>query len=266
MLKPPIARMGGKSRLRKQIISMIPKHTCYIEPFFGAGWVLFGKEPSQVEVVNDVDQELVNLFKMVKYHPKEIERLMQYEVSSRDGFTEYKNVELNSLTDIQRAVRYIYLISQSFASKGISFGYGTNTRPSPQIFNTSSLEKLKERLRNTYIENLSFEEIFARYDRPYSFYFCDPPYYETDGYKAKFGYDEHIMLRDILLDVHGQFLLTINDHPEVRKWYKDFYMMETQVHYSVGKDSESRKKYKELIITNYEIKERYDKSDVVPQT
>ncbi|MTI53758.1 DNA adenine methylase [Geosporobacter ferrireducens] len=253
MLKPPIARMGGKSRLRKQIISMIPEHTCYIEPFFGAGWVFFGKEPSKVEVINDVDRELINLFKMIKHHPGEIERLMQFEISSRDSFAEYKKMEMNALTDIQRAVQFIFLISQSFASKGISFGYGTNTRPSPQIFDTSNLKNLKERLRNTYIENLSFEEIFARYDRPYSFYFCDPPYYETDGYKDKFDYEDHMMLRDILLNVHGQFLLTINDHPEVRKWYKDFYMIETKVPYSIGKEQESRKKYNELIITNYEV-------------
>ena len=67
MLKPPICRMGGKSKLRKTIIEMIPEHTCYIELFFGAGWVYFGKEPSKVEVINDIDKELINLFKMIKY-------------------------------------------------------------------------------------------------------------------------------------------------------------------------------------------------------
>ena len=67
MLKPPISRMGGKSKLRKTIIEMIPEHSCYIELFFGAGWVYFGKEPSKVEVINDIDKELINLFKMIKY-------------------------------------------------------------------------------------------------------------------------------------------------------------------------------------------------------
>ncbi len=82
--------MGGKSKLRKTIIEMIPDHVCYVEPFFGAGWVFFGKE--------------------------------------------YKNVTLEHLTEIQRAVRFLYLISQSFAGKGNHYGYGTNTKPSPQIF------------------------------------------------------------------------------------------------------------------------------------
>jgi len=73
MLSAPIPRLGGKSRLRKQIISLLPDHTCYVEPFFGAGWVYFGKEPSKVEVINDIDGELINLFKMIKYHAEEIQ-------------------------------------------------------------------------------------------------------------------------------------------------------------------------------------------------
>jgi DNA adenine methylase len=243
--------MGGKSQLRKKIIEMIPEHTCYTEPFFGAGWVFFGKDPSNVEVINDIDGELVNLFKMIKYHHEEIQRLMQYEIASRDLFTEHKKTAAESLTEVQRAVRFIHLISRSFASKGKHYGYGTNTRPAPQIFDTSNLERLKERLRNTYIENLSFEKIFEKYDRPYTFHFCDPPYFETDGYDAEFGEAEHLKLRDILANLEGKFLLTINDHPKVREWYQRYNIIETEVNYSVSKDQSGRGKYKELIIYNY---------------
>jgi DNA adenine methylase len=253
MLNAPLPRMGGKSRLRKTIIPMIPEHVCYTEAFFGHGWVFFGKEMSKVEVINDKDQELINLFKMIKHHPKEIERLIKYEVSGRDWFHEHKEAKVSHLTEIQRAVRYIYTVSQSFASKGMSYGYGTNTRPSPQIFDTSKLGKLKERLRNTYIENVSFEEIFSRYDRAHTFHFVDPPYYQTDGYKDKFGLEEHLKLRDLLKNIQGKFLLTINDHPEVRQWYEDFHVIETKVNYSVAKKQTARKKYNELIITNYEV-------------
>ncbi len=77
MLKPPIPRMGGKSKLRKHIIERIPEHICYVEPFFGAGWVYLGKEPSKVEVINDVDKELINMFHMIKCHAPEIERMLK---------------------------------------------------------------------------------------------------------------------------------------------------------------------------------------------
>lgn len=251
MLKPPISRMGGKSKLRKTIIEMIPEHTCYVELFFGAGWVYFGKNPSKVEVINDIDKELINLFKMVKYHAPEIERLLQYEFSGRDIFEEYKNYSIEYLTEIHRAVRFLYLISQSFASKGNHYGYGTNTKPSPQIFYNGVLTEIKDRLRNTYVENLSFEKIIEKYDRKYSFFFCDPPYFETAGYKNKFGEMEHLILRDKLKSLEGKFLLTINDHPKVREWYEGFSIKEVGVNYSISKLQEGRKKYKELIITNY---------------
>ena len=103
MLKPPISRMGGKSKLRKTIIEMIPELMCHIELFFGAGWVYLGKEPSKVEVINDIDKELINLFRMTKYHASEIERMLEYEFSGRDIFEEYKNVSVKYLTEIHRA-------------------------------------------------------------------------------------------------------------------------------------------------------------------
>ena len=251
MLKPPICRMGGKSKLRKTIIEMIPEHTCYVELFFGAGWVYFGKEPSKVEVINDIDKELINLFKMIKYHAPEVERLLQYEFSGRDIFEEYKNYTVEYLTEIHRAIRFLYLITQSFAGIGGTYGYGTNTKPSPQIFYKDVLIELKNRLRNTYVENLDFSKIIDKYDRDYSFFFCDPPYYNTAGYGNTFGKEEHLLLRDKLKNLKGKFLLTINDAPGVREWYRDFNIKEVQVNYSVSKQTEARKKYAELIITNY---------------
>ncbi|MBS7132241.1 MAG: DNA adenine methylase [Clostridium sp.] len=251
MLKPPISRMGGKSKLRKTIIEMIPEHSCYIELFFGAGWVYFGKEPSKVEVINDIDKELINLFKMIKYHAPEIERQLEYEFSGRDVFEEYKHCTLEYLTEIHRAVRFLYLISQSFAGKGKDFGYGTTSRPKPQIFYKDVLDDLKERLRNTYVENLSFEKIIDKYDREHSFFFCDPPYFETAGYGNEFGEKEHLLLRDKLKGMKGKFLLTINDHPKVREWYEGFNIKEVEVNYSISRKEEARGRYKELIITNY---------------
>ena len=251
MLKPPISRMGGKSKLRKTIIEMIPEHTCYVELFFGAGWVYFGKEPSKTEVINDIDKELINLFRMIKYHAPEVERMLEYEFSGRDIFEEYKNVSVDHLTEIHRAVRFLYLISQSFASKGKDYGYATTGRPAPQIFFKNQLGEIKDRLRNTYVENLSFEKVIEKYDRQHTFFFCDPPYYNLTGYGNEFGEKEQLLLRDKLVSLKGKFLLTINDHPQVREWYRDYNIKEVEVNYSVSREQSARGKYKELIITNY---------------
>lgn len=252
MLVPPISRMGGKSKLRKQIIKLIPEHTCYVEVFFGAGWVFFGKEKSKVEVINDIDTELINLFKMLKYHSPELERLMKYEFSSRDIFKEYRSTPIESLTELHRAIRFIYLISQSFASRGKSYGYGTTTIPSSKIFNTEIFKDIRERLQNTYVENLDFTQIIEKYDREHTFFFCDPPYLDTGGYGVEFKEKEHMKLKESLTNIKGKFLLTINDHEKIRELYKDFNIKEVSVNYSISRSAEARKSYKELIITNYD--------------
>ncbi len=251
MLKPPICRVGGKSKLRKTIIEMIPEHTCYIELFFGAGWVYFGKENSKIEVINDIDKELINLFRTIKYHAPEVERLLEYEFSGRDIFDEYKNCTLEHMTEIHRAIRFLYLITQSFAGKGNNYGYGTTTKPGQQIFYKETLLKLRNRLKNTYVENLSFEKVIDKYDREHSFFFCDPPYIETCGYGNKFGEEEHRLLANKLKEINGEFLLTINDHPLARELYKEFNIKEVEVNYSLSRETKARGKYKELIITNY---------------
>ena len=251
MLSPPICRVGGKSKLRKTILGIIPKHTCYIELFFGAGWVYFGKETSKIEVVNDIDKELINLFRTIKYHAPEIDRLLEYEFSGRDIFEEYKNCTLEYMTEIHRAIRFLYLITQSFGGKGNNYGYGTTTKSGQQIFYKDMLLKLRDRLKNTYVENLSFEKIIDKYDREHSFFFCDPPYIETRDYGNKFKEEEHRELSDKLKNLKGKFLLTINDHPLSRELYKDFNIKEVQVNYSVSKEAKARGKYQELIITNY---------------
>ena len=251
MLKPPICRVGGKSKLRKTIIEMIPEHTCYIELFFGAGWVYFGKENSKIEVINDIDKELINLFRTIKYHAPEVERLLEYEFSGRDIFDEYKNCTLEHMTEIHRAIRFLYLITQSFAGKGNNYGYGTTTKPGQQIFYKETLLELRNRLKNTYGENLSFEKVIDKYDRNHSFFFCDPPYIETCGYGVIFGEEEHRLLANKLKEINGKFLLTINDHPLARELYKEFNIKEVEVNYSLSRETKARGKYKELIITNY---------------
>lgn len=251
MLKPPICRVGGKSRLRKTIVEMIPEHTCYIELFFGAGWTYFGKDPSKIEVINDIDKELINLFKTIKYHTPELQRMLEYEFSGRDIFEEYKCSKIESMTEINRAVRFLYIITQSFAGKGNNYGYGTTTKPGQQIFYKEVLSQLQDRLKNTYVENLSFEKIIDKYDREHSFFFCDPPYIETCGYGNAFGEEEHRLLASKLKNLKGKFLLTINDHMLARELYKEFNIKEVKVNYSISKEEKARVKYNELIITNY---------------
>lgn len=250
MLKPPISRMGGKSKLRKHIIERIPKHVCYVEVFLGAGWVYFGKETSNTEVINDIDSELVNLFKMIKHHEEEVSRLLEYEIYSRDSFEDYLNQKPEHLTEIQRAVRFLHIIGCSFGAKGKHFGYGATKKPTQKIFN-EDLKSIRERLKNTYVENLNFKTLIEKYDREGTFFFCDPPYWKTSGYDNPFTWENHLELKNTLSNIKGRFLLTLNNCPEIRALYKEFNILETEVMYTVSKSGKGIKNHSELIIMNY---------------
>lgn len=245
---PPISRMGGKSKLKEKIIELMPIHTCYVEVFFGAGWVYFSKIPSKCEAINDKDMELVNLFRVLKNHPEELERQLLYEFSSRKKFYEYRDIDIATMTDIQRAARFMYLISLSFGSKGGSY-YATTSRPSQKLFKTTDFEKIRQRLENTFVENLDFQDLIPRYDRDHTLFFCDPPYIETEGYQETFKKDDHIRLYETLSAIRGKFILTINDHPLARQLYHKYDILNVETTYSLSKSKNI--KAKELIIKNF---------------
>jgi DNA adenine methylase len=113
----PICWLGGKRRLRKTIIKLIPEHTCYVEVFGGAGWVLFGKEPSKAEIYNDIDGELVNFFRIVKNCHRAFLQAYDLMLVSRKLFTDFVNTDPADLDEIQRAVRFFYIIKTAFGGK-----------------------------------------------------------------------------------------------------------------------------------------------------
>src|SRR5574341_2431397 len=117
MINSPFKWVGGKSRLRKQIISLLPKHTCYVEPFAGAAWVLFGKPRSDVEVLNDIDQELINFFRVVKEKPQDLIASFEWELVSRAEFERLANMQPGDLSDVQRAHRFYYIIMAGWAGE-----------------------------------------------------------------------------------------------------------------------------------------------------
>ena len=110
MINSPFKWVGGKSRLRKSIIPLIPDHECYVEPFGGAAWVLFGKTPSRVEVLNDIDEELINFFRVVRHQPEDLIKSFDLELVSRSEFRRLGDTEPLSLSEVERAHRFYYLI------------------------------------------------------------------------------------------------------------------------------------------------------------
>ena len=246
-----IAWVGGKKLLRKFISDKFPeKFDKYIEVFGGAGWVLFYKDKyANTEVYNDINSELVNLFKCVKYHPEAIEKELELSLNSRQIFNEYKNqMDCIGLTDIQRAARYLYLIKVSYGARVNTYG----NRPR-DLSNTEFLKDIRKRLSKVVIENKSFEKIIASYDNEGTLFYLDPPYHNTENMYDTgdfiFNEEQHIKLRDILKNIKGKFVLSYNDDEFIRELYKDFKIEGIERQNNLSLSSGSR--FKEVVITNY---------------
>ncbi len=255
MLDAPICWMGGKSKLRFEIIRRLPRHTCYVEVFGGAGWVLFAKEPSHAEVYNDLDGELVNFFRVVKNAHRAFVLALDWILISRRMFDDFLRTKPEDLNEIQRAVRFFYVIKTAFGGKweGSSFGYSKTQGPTMNIETVyETLTAVHKRLRRVVIEEGSFEEVIGRYDGPETCFFLDPPYYGTAGYRVPFGPSEYARLAEVLRGIRGKFLLTVNDCPETRELFGKWKIEEALVSYSIAGKAEARGKYGELMVMNYE--------------
>lgn len=246
-----IAWIGGKKLLRKAIIERFPKegYTRYIEVFGGAGWVLFGKElGKELEVFNDVDSNLINLYRCIKYHCGELQKEMEWLSISREQFFDSKRqLETRELTDIQRAARYFHIIKISFGADRKTFG----TNKKNLVNSIEYLKEVQERLKNVVIENKDFESLIKVYDRPGALFYIDPPYHGTEKYyDAAFSEEDHIRLKTVLQGIKGKFILSYNDDEFIRNLYKNFHIEGISRNSNLTCKGEA-KSYDELIIRNY---------------
>lgn len=247
-----IGWIGGKRVLRNEILQRMPADIGrYIEVFGGAGWVLFGREPSSkvMEVFNDYDAELVNIYRCIKYHPDALQHELDMLPDAREVFFDCRAQEqVRGLTDIQRAARSLYLIKASFGTDRRTFA----TAPKGVCNISASFPAVQERLRRVIIENLDFEHLIKTYDRENALFYCDPPYVETEKYyRARFQESDHKRLADALHNIKGSFLLSYNDCPQVRELYADCIIEPVSRRNTLS--AQSVDGYKEVLVRNYEL-------------
>lgn len=249
----PLSYMGGKNRLAKRLIKLFPPHKTYVELFAGGAQVLFHKEPSMVEVLNDLDGEMVNFFRVCQSHHEELLRYSRFLVASREWFERLRAADPATMTDIQRAARQMYLLKNAFAGLLVHPSYNAHM-VQPPGFNPDRLpeiiEKTHKRLARVQLEHLPYEEVLKRYDRKETLFYCDPPYYGKRLYRHNFKHEDFEKLAKHLACVKGMFVLSLNDVPEVRTLFRRFHIEGIELAYS--SQNRSGRLYREVLITNFE--------------
>jgi DNA adenine methylase len=255
--------IGGKKALRELIVDLFPLYyERYIEVFGGGGWVLFHKPPgNDFEVYNDFNSLLTNLYRCVREKPQELMETLLFVLNSREDFELVRSILARDSTasDVQRAAWFYQLIRYSYASGLTSYG----SQPHDIRSNFPLIEQAHRRLAKVVVENKDCVHLIRQYDRPVSFFYCDPPYHETEGYYKNVGEDgfrkkDHIRLRDTLIGIDGKFLLSYNDCDFIRELY-DFEGIQiescTRIN-NLKQRYDSGAIFSEILIANYDMHER----------
>ena len=211
--------------------------------------------PAPVEVLNDINGDLVCLYRCVRYHLDEFVRHFRWSLVSRQMFEWAQMERPETLTDIQRAARFYYLQKLAFGGKvsGQNFGYvATGHGPRLNLMRIEEeLSAVHIRLANVIVEHLPWWDCLQRYDRIGTLHYLDPPYWETEGYGVDFPFTEYERMADLMRSVQGRVVLSINDHPEIRRVFAGFTMVPLQIRYTVARER-SGDAAGELIIKNWD--------------
>lgn len=252
---PIVPWLGGKRRLAERLLALFPPHECYVEAFAGGAALFFLRpQPAKVEILNDANGELVNLYRVVQHHLEEFVRQFKWALSSRQVFDWLQQTAPATLTDIQRAARLYYLQHLAFGAKvsGQSFGTAT-TAPTVNLLRIEeSLSAAHLRLAGVTIEHLHWRDCVDRYDRPHTLHYLDPPYWQTEGYGLPWSFAEYEAMAEFARSAKGRVMISINDHDDIRRVFDGLHLERTELTYTVANGRSTRPEPAgELILTNW---------------
>ncbi|GAJ30027.1 DNA adenine methylase [Acidomonas methanolica] len=255
-VKPVAPYLGGKRRLAARIIERLTEipHRHYVEPFVGMGGV-FLRRPFFVEceVVNDLNRDVANLFRILQRHYVPLMDMLRWQITSRDEFERLLASNADSLTDLERAARFLYLQRTAFGGKvnGRTFGVSLRRARFDVQELGAALAEVHQRLSRVTIECLPWQQVIKRYDRPETLFYLDPPYWGCErDYNAPFGQEMFGEMAERLARLQGRFVLSLNDCPEVRQTFAAFDIEGIEVGYSVSKQRSGRGTFGEVLISN----------------
>jgi DNA adenine methylase len=253
--RTPAAYIGGKKQLSKRLVGLVnaTPHITYAEVFVGMGGVFLRRTMQpKAEVINDYSGDVANFFRILQRHYPQFMDTLRFQISGRREFERLRASDPATLTDLERAARFLYLQRLAFGGKVAGRTFGVDVSRSAR-FDLNKLgpllADLHERLAGVTIENLPWQAFLDRYDRPGTLFYLDPPYWGSeDDYGAElFTRDQFAELADHLARLKGRFILSINDVPEIRTLFARFRFEEVSLTYSVS--SGARTAARELIIT-----------------
>jgi DNA adenine methylase len=255
-----IPYMGGKFELGRKLIPMMPPHKRYIEVFLGGGSIFFRKGKTELNILNDKHNDLVNMYLSVIQKYPEFIHYCESILKSRTLYDAFKeelkeDIKYRNMPNPERASKYFYIIKNAF-NTNFQNPIAKESEWNDEMWNC--LKTSRKKLENTMIENLDFRELFHKYPtREGDFWYLDPPYViagkRGDYYVHSLNMDDHNALFEMCKRIDsegGKFMISYDDHDYVNDTYSNFRIKKIPIKYAgqmTGKDYKN-----ELVITNYE--------------
>lgn len=234
--------LGGKRYLARRICAIIDATPCvtYAEPFVGMGGIFLRRSSRpRAEVINDRGRDIANLFRILQRHYPQFLETLRFQLTTRAEFLRLVQVDPDTLTDLERAARFLYLQRTAFGGRVSGRNFGVDKARGGR-FNLTTLEPMLEdlhsRLAGVVIECLDWSDFIPRYDAGGTLFYLDPPYWgcEDDYGKAMFARADFARLAQLLAGIKGRFIMSLNDLPEVRQTFAGFDLTEVRTTYTIG--------------------------------
>lgn len=262
-VSPPAPYLGGKRALAPVITKRISEidHDTYVEPFVGMGGIFLRRDRRpRSEVINDRNGEVINLFRILQRHYVAFMDHLKYQLTSRREFERLRSTAPSTLTDLERAARFLYLQRAAFGGKVTGQAFGVDPgRPARFDLHAiaPALEEIFERLSGVIIENLDWQELLERYDRPGTLFYMDPPYWdcENDYGRDVFDRSQFALMAERMRSMRGRGIISLNDVPGVRETFAGLRMETVDLAYTIGNASSGSKEVSEVIIYNFDAPE-----------
>ena len=259
--------LGGKRNLARRICTVIDATACttYAEPFVGMGGIFLRRSSRpRAEVINDRGRDIANLFRILQRHYPQFLDTLRFQLTTRAEFQRLVQVDPDTLTDLERAARFLYLQRTAFGGKVSARNFGV-ARERAARFNLTTLEPMLEdlhsRLSGVVIECLDWSDFIPRYDAEGTLFYLDPPYWgcEDDYGKEMFARTDFQRMAGLLAGIKGRLVLSLNDLPEVRDTFAGFEMVEVRTTYTIsGTRNDPAGGRAELLISNWQLPGRQD--------
>lgn len=260
-LRSPLRWAGGKSRLRKHILPLMPPHRKYVEPFAGAAWVLMGKAASPEEVVNDIDPDVANFWTTLRDSCEDLIDSFDLDLVSRSEFQRLAELDPSALDPAERAHRFTYLLMAGWGGEShyprftISLNdQGHGNRLAGFLQNVRQrLQPVSLRIRDVEVENLDWKDCINRHDDPDTLFYLDPPY-PRNGVNYRHNMDdprEHDRLAERLAASTSRWMLSSYDDADTRRRYRNFHTTPINSKSGMPDAGNGRHTNRELLVMNF---------------